>query len=851
MALSQNEFHFVCNEGDTCVLGDSLVIYNIGSGPQFSWFITPNGCYTGAERGSGGASAPAIDFVTLAPLSGVTPGVSFISVDGTGLTAGRYCCEFTVEGEDASSSPQYFLVCLAVLPDTTPPPSGDTLWVSTVPATPGSMVKVPVNLINQGPVCELSYTLVWGSSDIYLDSITFAGTRLEGLNKTETSINNLARTANLDFNAIDFALSAGAGRVAYLCFTVFSGLADAGFVPIDLAANTAIHENDCESNVTPTFFAGGVVIDSSINFICGRVIDPHGNEIPGATVQVWDNFPGGSVFAETLTDDMGSFKFDQLYVVPYTLYAFADGYYPNWIEDINFGTLGIEIVLSPVPPVQPTNEWVSFYCDQNLYQGIPLPVGSVVDAYDPDGDHVGSWMVSEAGKYGFMPVYRDDFTTEEDDGADPGDLISFYINGQPATADGPRVWTQNGDRFLVCLNYSQTNQRVCCLKPGWNSISWNVNSEIDDITAIFGPIMDQIDVILSFEEVGLTYDPDLPDFSTLLSADHLHGYWVKVLSEDSCLELVIEGLPVLVNQPNKVEQGWNFVSYLPSVELPTPSALVSQAGNLRIALGYDGGALTYDPALPEFSTLQTLKPCFGYWLKVYNTSMLVYPGFGAPGIELAPQTEAGALAKLGVQDELVPTPSWMSIYSSDLRLDGRPVSAGSEIRALNTDGALVGFASTGVAGKLMLTPVYGAIGPDTRGLRDGEPFTLEVNGIPTNEVFTWAGDGARQEVTALTAKETGSTLPSEFALSQNYPNPFNPSTKIAFSVPSADHVTLEVYNVLGAKVITLLDGNVAMGETVVEWNGRDSDGNSVASGVYFYTLKQGAKIETKKMALMK
>jgi len=95
-----------------------------------------------------------------------------------------------------------------------------------------------------------------------------------------------------------------------------------------------------------------------------------------------------------------------------------------------------------------------------------------------------------------------------------------------------------------------------------------------------------------------------------------------------------------------------------------------------------------------------------------------------------------------------------------------------------------------------------------------------------------------------TARET--TLPTEFALDQNYPNPFNPTTEINFSLPSASDVKLEVYNIMGQRVVTLVDGFFGAGQHSAVW-----DASSIASGIYFYRLTANEFVETKKMMLLK
>ncbi|MCD6249169.1 MAG: T9SS type A sorting domain-containing protein [candidate division Zixibacteria bacterium] len=94
-------------------------------------------------------------------------------------------------------------------------------------------------------------------------------------------------------------------------------------------------------------------------------------------------------------------------------------------------------------------------------------------------------------------------------------------------------------------------------------------------------------------------------------------------------------------------------------------------------------------------------------------------------------------------------------------------------------------------------------------------------------------------------------LPLGYALLQNYPNPFNPSTEIEFTVPSATHAKLIVINPLGQTVTTLMDDFRSAGTHRVIWDGRDHNGDRVASGVYLYRLTTDTFTHTRKMLLLK
>jgi hypothetical protein len=98
--------------------------------------------------------------------------------------------------------------------------------------------------------------------------------------------------------------------------------------------------------------------------------------------------------------------------------------------------------------------------------------------------------------------------------------------------------------------------------------------------------------------------------------------------------------------------------------------------------------------------------------------------------------------------------------------------------------------------------------------------------------------------------EVGAT-PSEFALFQNAPNPFNPVTTIGYALPERAHVTISVYNVAGALVRTLVDGEQDAGSRSVVWDGRNEAGGKVGSGVYFCRMSAGSFTDRRLMVLLK
>ncbi|OGV11712.1 MAG: hypothetical protein A2499_14830 [Stygiobacter sp. RIFOXYC12_FULL_38_8] len=136
---------------------------------------------------------------------------------------------------------------------------------------------------------------------------------------------------------------------------------------------------------------------------------------------------------------------------------------------------------------------------------------------------------------------------------------------------------------------------------------------------------------------------------------------------------------------------------------------------------------------------------------------------------------------------------------------------------------------------------------------------MENNG---NYVWLSGGNGLimRKKLVTTSIDESASEIPLDYTLSQNYPNPFNPETTMEFTIPVVDanfasttnHVTLKVYDVLGREVATLVDEYKQPGNYKVTFNARHlSTPLEMTSGVYFYQLRAGSFVKTKKLVLMK
>ncbi len=131
-------------------------------------------------------------------------------------------------------------------------------------------------------------------------------------------------------------------------------------------------------------------------------------------------------------------------------------------------------------------------------------------------------------------------------------------------------------------------------------------------------------------------------------------------------------------------------------------------------------------------------------------------------------------------------------------------------------------------------------------LRAGEYELLSIDGAYEVTGALLSDLEHRTVVPVINGSAKEAPLPGDFALYQNHPNPFNPITEIGFYLPTASRARLEIYNIMGQKVATLVDSELSMGEHSFSF-----DGGSVASGVYFYRLETATGSQTRKMVLMK
>ncbi len=141
----------------------------------------------------------------------------------------------------------------------------------------------------------------------------------------------------------------------------------------------------------------------------------------------------------------------------------------------------------------------------------------------------------------------------------------------------------------------------------------------------------------------------------------------------------------------------------------------------------------------------------------------------------------------------------------------------------------------------------------TSQLRGSNQAKVRFRSIQPGYDWWWAIDNVKLSVRGPRVLDANiyQNTPKIFALEQNYPNPFNPATTIRYQIPASEKVSLKIYNTLGQEVRTLVNAKQNAGAYSIQWDGKDTQGRAVSSGIYIYRLKAGSNVKSQKMMLIR
>jgi hypothetical protein len=391
--------------------------------------------------------------------------------------------------------------------------------------------------------------------------------------------------------------------------------------------------------------------------------------------------------------------------------------------------------------------------------------------------------------------------------------LASIVNGTVGSLENP---------FMI--NASTSITQTIALAGGWNLVSLNVSPADHSIVSLITSIAANVQQIKGTDGI---YIPNNP-FSTLNSLSDGKAYNIMMSSAASWS---VTGAPILASTPLALVDGWNMVAYLPQFAMPVTYAVQSIAEWLQQVKGTEG---IYIPNNP-FSTLTTLSPNKGYWIKLSGAHNLVYLAGGeatvAHDADHAEQ-DSRSIGMLRYAEVKTLSSSMAVLAKCDAadvgdilfaRVNGELRGAEKFISSDCNTAVLIQIYTENTGEEI----VFSVLKPDNTELA----LSTTLSSQPQETIGTYPNF-------LILEKKAGEelvTIPTR--LNGCYPNPFNPSTTISFSVAQDNSpVSIEIYNIKGQKISSLLNSQLPKGNHSIVWDGKDEMNRTVSSGVYFIRM---------------
>ena len=375
------------------------------------------------------------------------------------------------------------------------------------------------------------------------------------------------------------------------------------------------------------------------------------------------------------------------------------------------------------------------------------------------------------------------------------------------------------------------------LKAGWNLVSSPIVPDDPAMDSVLGEAQEA--VVVTKNEVGDIYSPPY-DVMSLSTWSAREAYQVYVESDQS---ITIEGERLAPDTGIELVEGWNYVPYLPSAEMPVEDAFASIEDALVVVQDYAGNAYIAAPNY-DVNDVETVTQGQGYKVYVDTDATLRYPTSSS---STSGQARTAAAEASGGGGGVGPSAT-VIVQGASLE-EGTAVYARTDGRTVGRGTVSDGSALVTVRGTSKLAPSSAAAGAET-----GDPISF-VTGpeddrapLPVNQTTNvLTGTTAGQPLTFAPNRVISATVEgaSTFDLRKNHPNPVRTSTTIRYTLPEQLPVRMTLYNVLGQKVRTVVDAPRGPGTHEVQ-----VDTEALSSGVYFYRLKAGPHRESRKLTVV-
>ena len=375
---------------------------------------------------------------------------------------------------------------------------------------------------------------------------------------------------------------------------------------------------------------------------------------------------------------------------------------------------------------------------------------------------------------------------------------------------------------------------------GANLVSFHALPDDVSVGNVMESLGDAVTGVIG-EGVAASPNPVLGWVGSLSEISRTSGYWIKL---NTAMPIEITGAtPSDPNLSYDLHYGANLISF------PIPGSVSVGDGIPDDVEGYftgvigEGVATSPNPVLGWVGSLSEFEGTKGYWAKVDGAFEFSFNLSNASNNRQSSyeslndsynftQSTEQAFYFIENLDANIQKGDWILAYNDDVLVGAR------QWNGIFTDIPAMGYDSYATAGYCQDNDIPKIVWVDSNGNEN-----LLVGDIPAwsnNELFYVSLE-----------LESNSLIPTDYTLSQNYPNPFNPSTTISFSLPSDNHTILNIYDISGKLINTLLDKNMKTGYHNISWDGKDFYGQEVSTGAYVYTLSTNDVSLSGKMILLK
>jgi hypothetical protein len=497
--------------------------------------------------------------------------------------------------------------------------------------------------------------------------------------------------------------------------------------------------------------------------------------------------------------------------------------------------------------------------------GQPLQTGDAVGVFfiRDNAQVCAGFSIWQTGRNMSITAWADDQQTTVKDGFAEGELIIYKIwdESEQREFDAVATYQSGGPNFatngilaLASLIGQTTVTHSLALASGWNMVSSFVDPANPDLPALFASILPNLVIVKN--GAGQVFWPQF-NINTIGNWNLRDGYQINM---KAAMTLAITGAQVIPEATSiSLSQGWNLIAYSRNSSMAIETALAGVAN--RIVIVKNNAGQVYWPQF-NINTIGSMQPGEGYQINVSQAASLKYPANSSSSPGVAPQKVVPA----GNGQEDAQPRHYAATANTGanaiLLVEFANAADGDEIAVSTSKAVRVGSgifhrqkAVITIWGDQPLTAnvVEGAIAGEVLSLKfwsraDQVEKALAVSALTDAPTSVSLEANLRYETDAVLIAQAGfaAEIPASFSLAQNYPNPFNPTTLIKYGLPQDAAVELAVYNVLGQRVALLVDEKQKAGYHLFVFQA-----TNLSSGMYFYRLRAGEFVQTRKMIVVR